>query len=123
MKPGNHHRILTVSEAVREAAAICDPDGTVTAVTALYEAFEDDDRPATAAEDLRGELLSTVDGIDPDGSEPAAAATAATAFWLATNPDQADAGDHAVEEGVKLAYEGDPPEPLSGWLAGGDGAS
>lgn len=117
MRPGDHERILTVSEIVRDAAAVCDPDGTATAVTALYEAFEDDDRPATAVEDLRGELFSSVEGIDPDGDEPAAAATAATALWLATNPSQAGSGDHALREGVRLAFEGEPPEPVAAWLA------
>jgi hypothetical protein len=112
MKPGNHERIPTVSEAVREAVAICDLNGTASGVTAFLESFEDDDRPATAVEDLLGELLSTARGIDPEGDEPAVAATAATAAWLATNPAQADAGDHALREGVRLAFEGRPPEPL-----------
>jgi hypothetical protein len=100
------------SEAVREAVAICDLNGAASGVTAFVESFEDDDRPATAVEDLLGELLGTARGIDPEGDEPAVAATAATAVWLATNPAQADAGDHALREGVRLAYEDQPPEPL-----------
>jgi hypothetical protein len=117
MKPGDHERIPTVSQAVRDAAVICDPDGAVDGVTALLESFEDDDRPATAAEDLSGELLSTARGIDPEGDQPAVAATAATAGWLATNPTQADSGDHAVREAVRLAFQDKPPDPLSEWLA------
>jgi hypothetical protein len=116
MRPGNHERIPTVSDAVRDAAAICDPDGAEIGVTALLEAFEDDDRPATAAEDLLGELLSSARGVDQNGEQPAVAATAATAAWLATNPSQADAGDHALREGVRLAFQGQPPEPLRDWL-------
>lgn len=73
-------------------------------------------RPATAAEDLLGELLSTARGIDPEGDQPAVAATAATAAWLATNPAQSDAGDHALREGVRLAFQGQPSEPLREWL-------
>ena len=117
MKPGNRETIPTVSQVVRDAAAICDPDGSTTAVTALFEAFEDDDRPTTAVEDLRGELFSTVGGIDPEGDDPAATATAAAAFWLATNPGQADSGDHVVREGVRLVYEDDPPAGLADWLS------
>lgn len=116
MKPGSRDTIPPISEVVREAAAICDPDGTDTAVTGLFESFEDDDRPTTAAEDLQGELLSTVRGIDPEGDNPAALAAAAAAVWLATNPSQADNGDHVLREGVRLVFEGNPPEPLSGWL-------
>lgn len=118
MKPGSRETIPTISEVVREAVAICDPEGTETAVTGFFESFEDDDRPATAAaEDLRGELLSTVQGIDPEGDDPAALAAAAAAVWLATNPSQADNGDHVLREGVRLVFEGSPPEPLAEWLA------
>jgi hypothetical protein len=117
MRPGNHERIPTVSEAVREATAICDPEGTETAVTALYDGFEDDDRPTTAVEDLAGELLSTVRAVDPEEDEPAAWAAAAAAVWLATNPSQADKGDHVIREGVRLVFDGKPPKPLADWLA------
>lgn len=117
MKPGNRETIPTISEVVREAAAIVDPDGSDDAITAFFESFEDDDRPTTATEDLRGALFSTVEGIDPEGDDPAALAAAAAAFWLSTNPGQADNGDHVLREGVRLAFEGSPPEPLSEWLA------
>ena len=114
MKPGSRETIPTISEAVRDATAIVDPEGSDTAVLGFFESFEDDDRPATAAEDLQGELLSTVRGIDPDGDDPAALAAA---VWLATNPSQADNGDHVLREGVRLVFEGSPPEPLAEWLA------
>jgi hypothetical protein len=117
MKPGDRETIPTISEVVREAAAITDPDGSDDAITAFFESFEDDDRPTTAAEDLEGVLLSTARGIDPEGDDPAALATAAAAFWLATNPGQADNGDHVLREGTRLAFRGDPPEPLAEWLA------
>jgi hypothetical protein len=117
VKPGSHERIPTVSEVVREATAIADPAGTETAVTALYDGFEDDDRPTTAVENLAGELLGTVRAIDPEEDEPAAWAAAAAAVWLATNPSQADNGDHVIREGVRLVFKGKPPEPLGDWLA------
>jgi hypothetical protein len=117
VKPGNRETIPTISEVVREAAAIVDPEGADDAITAFFESFEDDDRPTTATEDLRGVLFSTVEGIDPEGDDPAALAAAAAAFWLSTNPAQADNGDHVLREGVRLAFEGNPPEPLADWLA------
>lgn len=117
MKPGDRTRIPTVAEAVRDATAICDPEGTDTVVTALFEAFEDDERPATAAEDLGGELGETVSGIDPDGDSPAAAMAVACAVWLATNPDQAHAHEHVLREAARLRFEGEPPEHVGDWLA------
>jgi len=120
MGPGSHERVPTVSEVVREAAAIADPDGTETAVTALYDGFEDDDRPTTAVESLTGELLSTVRAIDPEEDEPAAWAAAAAAIWLARNPsliDKGDQGDRVLREGARLVFHGKPPEPVAEWLA------
>jgi hypothetical protein len=116
MTPGSHERIPTVSEVVREGTAIADPNGTETAADALYDSFEDDDRPATAAENLAGELLETVRAIDPEEDEPAAWAAAAAAVWLATNPSQVDKGDHVIREGVRLVFDAKPPEPLAEWL-------
>jgi hypothetical protein len=119
---GNHLRIPTVSEVVREATAITDPAGVETAATALYDGFEDDDRLVTAAGHLTAELLSTLRAIDPEEDEPAAWAAAAGAIWLATHPglvDKSDKGDKAdliIREGVRLVFEGRPPAPLARWL-------
>jgi hypothetical protein len=108
-----------VSEVVREATAIADPDGVETAATALYDGFEDDDRPVTAAPHLTGELLGTLRAIDPDEDEPAAWAAVAGAVWLAMHPgliDEGDKGDHVLREGIRLVFDGKPPEPLGRWL-------
>ena len=116
---GSHLRIPTVSEVVREATAITDPTGVETAATALYDGFEDDDRPVTAAGHLTAELLSTLRAIDPEEDEPAAWAAAAGAIWLATHPglvEKGDRGDHVIREGVRLVFEGRPPAPLARWL-------
>jgi hypothetical protein len=45
----------------------------------------------------------------------AALAAAAAAVWLATNPRQADNGDHVLSEGARLVFNGSPPEPVVGW--------
>lgn len=117
MRPGNRETIPTVAKVVRDAAALCDPDGEEPAITALVASFSDDDRPATAAEDLAEELLDTVRGIDPEGDDPAAAAAAAAAAWLATNPEQVENREHVLREGTRLVFAGDPPAPVSEWLA------
>jgi hypothetical protein len=117
MRPGSHERIPTVADAVGRAAAIVDPEGVETAVTALYEGFEDDDRPATAVRHLAGELLSTVRAIDPEEDDPAAAVAVAAATWLARHPSQAEEGDRVVREGVRLLFSAQPPQPVADWLA------
>ena len=118
MKPGTHERIYPVSEVVREAAAITDPDGSDDAITALVEIYEDDDRPSTAVEDLLGTLLATAEGIDLEGDDGGVEVTAAAAAWLAHNPAQANGHerDNVVREAVRMAYKGKPPEAVKGWL-------
>jgi hypothetical protein len=120
MRPGDHERIQSVSEVVREAAAITDPDGADGAIAALAEIYEDDDRPSTAVEDLLGTLLATAEGIDLEGDEGGVEVTAAAAAWLAHNPAQANGHerDHVLREGARIAYSGKPPEQVGAWLEG-----
>ncbi len=117
MDTGDRHEIPSVADAVGRATALCDPDGTDTAVQALYSGFEDDERPATAAEDLAGELQRTLEAVDADGDSPGARMAVATAVWLATNPDRADDREHVLREAARLHFHGDPPEEVGAWLA------
>ena len=116
MRPGTRDEILTVEDAVGAAAAACDPEQDEEGVTALVASFEDDERPATAVEDLEGELHSAAKEIDPDGLDPVVAATAATAHWLATNPGDAGEPERAIREGARLFFGDDVPPGVSDWL-------
>jgi hypothetical protein len=108
--------IQTVSEVVREAAAICDPEGHDDVVNSLFARFEDDDRPALRVDDLRGELEGMLEGVDPEGDSPAAQMTAAMALFLSTSPAEADRGDAALRHAAKTWFGDDPPEPVADWL-------
>ncbi len=118
MRPGDHERIQPVSEVVREAAAIADPDDSDGAIAALVEIYEDDDRPSTAVEDLLGTLMATANGIDLEGDDGGVEVTAAAAAWLAHNPRQAEGRerDHVVREAVRMAFKGKPPAAVAAWL-------
>jgi len=115
MKAGDRQGIPTVGEAVSKAAALCDPEAADSAVTALLEIFEDDERPATAVDDLVAELGSTVGGVDPEGDSPAAAMVAAAAIWLATNID-ADDRERVLRESARLSFGDHPPADVAEWL-------
>jgi hypothetical protein len=117
VRPADRDEILTVSQVVSRAAAICDPGQGDPAVTAVLRSFEDDERPATAPEDLEGELRGTVEGIDPEADSPAAALVAASASWLATNPGDADDPERVLRESSRLFFGEDPPPAVAGWLA------
>jgi hypothetical protein len=120
MPESSHHRTPTVSEAVRDAAAIVDPGGADDAVMALYEVYEDDDRPVTAVEDLAGTLVATAEGIDPEGDDGAVLACAATAAWVGMNPrdhNEDHEPDHVLREGVRMAFGKEPPGQVGDYLA------
>ncbi len=119
MPESSHHRTPTVSEAVRDGAAIVDPGDNDDAITALYEIYEDDDRPVTAVEDLAGTLVATAEGIDPEGDDGAVLAAAATAAWIGMHPrdrNEDHEADHAIREGVRMAFGKDAPRQVREYL-------
>jgi hypothetical protein len=117
MSRGEREPIPSVSEAVLEAAAICDPNGGDAGVRGMIDAFEDDDRPVTTVDDFEETLASVEKGIDPDQDTPAAQMTVAAAIWLSTNPDQEHHDrEHVLREASRLYFHGEPPPDVAEWL-------
>jgi hypothetical protein len=120
MPQRDHHRTPAVSEAVRDAAAIVDPGDSDDAIMALYEVYEDDDRPVTAVEDLAGTLVATAEGIDPEGDDGAVLACAAAAAWIGLNPrdrNEDHEAAHVLREGVRMAFGKEPPRQVADYLS------
>jgi hypothetical protein len=120
MPQSDHHRTPTVSEAVRDAAAIVDPGDGDDAITALFEVYEDDDRPVTAVEDLAGTLVATAEGIDPEGDDGAVLTCAAAAAWLGMHPrdrNEDHEADHVLREAARMAFGKDVPPQVADFLA------
>jgi hypothetical protein len=121
MPQGDHQRTPTVSEAVRDAAALVDPGDADGAIMALQEIYEDDDRPVTAVEDFPGTLVATAEGIDPEGDDGAVLACAAAAAWLGMHPHDRNEdreADHVLREGVRMAFGKDLPRQVAEYLSG-----
>ena len=120
MPQGDHQRTPTVSEAVRDAAALVDPADSDDAIMALYEIYEDDDRPVTAVEDLAGTLVATAEGIDPEGDDGAVLACAAAAAWIGMHPRDRNEDhelDHVLREATRMAFGKDLPPQVAEYLA------
>ena len=121
MPQGDHQRTPTVSGAVRDAAAIVDPGDSDDAIMALYEIYEDDDRPVTTVEDLVGTLVATAEGIDPEGDDGALLTCAAAAAWIGLHPhdrNEEHQADHVLREGVRTAFGKQVPPQVTDYLAG-----
>ena len=87
---------------------------------ALYEIYEDDDRPVTAVEDLAGTLVATAEGIDPEGDDGAVLACAAAAAWIGMHPrdrNEDHEADHVLREGVRMAFGKEVPPQVADYLA------
>jgi hypothetical protein len=120
MPESDHHRTPTVSEAVRDASALVDPGDADDAITALYEIYEDDDRPVTAVEDLAGTLVATAEGIDLEGDDGAVLACAAAAAWIGMHPrdrNEDHEADHVLREATRMAFGKEPPRQVREFLA------
>jgi hypothetical protein len=109
---------LTVSDVVRRAVALVDPDGADPLAPELLVAFEDDDRAALGlGGSLWDELRTTAEGLDPEATSGATAVAAAVAFFLSTKPAGGDDGTGTIREAARVAWQGHPPEHVHAWLA------
>ena len=113
MPESDHHNTPTVSEAVRDAAALVDPGDADDAITALYEIYEDDDRPVTAVEDLAGTLVATAEGIDPKATTAPCSSPPPRPPGSAHPRDRNEdhKADHVLREGARMAFGKEPPRP------------
>jgi hypothetical protein len=111
-----------VSDVVRRAVEICDPDDVDQTLGRLEEQFEDDDEPVTAVENLEERLAIALEGADDEGENPAVAVASAVVLYLAEHPAEMDGADpdHVVERAVRAQWHGDVPHYVSAWLRGGD---
>ena len=112
-------RTPTVSELVRRAVEVSDPDGRDPALGRLEEQLEDDDEPVTAVENLEERLALAAEGADYEGENPAVAVASAVVLYLASKQGQAsydrDPGE-LRRLAVRAEWHGDPPSYVADWL-------
>jgi hypothetical protein len=104
--------LITVSDLVREATAIVDPEGTDPAVVELAERFGDDDEPVRG---VLGELEERLAwGADEDA--PVVMAQALV-LYLAHRLDEIDDDEEdLLRLAARAEFDADPPEPVVAWL-------
>jgi hypothetical protein len=114
-------RTPTVSDVVRRAVEICDPDDVDQTLGALEQQLEDDDEPVTAVENLEERLAIALEGTDYDAEDPAVAVASAVVLYLAAHPREVDGGGDPgalIRHAVRAQWRGDPPRFVEDWLAG-----
>jgi hypothetical protein len=110
----------TVSELVRIAVEVCDPDDREQALGSFEEQLEDDDAPITAVENLEERLALAAEGADYEIENPAVSVATAIVLYLASKEGRAGY-DRDPRELMRLAaraqWRDDPPSYVADWLA------
>jgi hypothetical protein len=113
-------KVPTVSDLVRRAAEVVDPDDTEAAVGRLEAQLEDDDEPVTAVENLEERLALAAEGADYEIEDPAVSVLTAVVLYLADERSRGE-GIRDPRELLRLAarsqWHRDPPLTVEEWLA------
>jgi hypothetical protein len=114
-------RTPTVSDLVRRAVEVCDPDGRDPALGRLEEQLEDDDEPVTAVDNMEERLAIAAEGADYEAEDPGVAVASAVVLYLAAKGGQASYDrnpDELIQLAVRAQWHGHPPSYVADWLGG-----
>jgi hypothetical protein len=104
--------LITLSDLVRRAAAIVDPQGDDPAVVELVMRFEDDDEPVRGVLDQLEERLAW--GADED---PPIVMAQALVLYVAHRLDEFEDDDtELLTLAARAEFDGRPPETVVAWL-------
>jgi hypothetical protein len=104
---------LTLSDLVRRAVEIVDPDGHDPAVAEFEQRFEDADEPVSGILDTIEERVEV--GADED---PGVVMAQAIVVYLAHRRDEFDdEPEDILALAARAEFNGTPPEALAAWLA------
>ena len=102
---------ITLSDLVRRAVEVVDPDGHDAAAAEFEERFEDADEPVTGIESLEERVRF---GADED---PAVVMAQAVVLYLAHRRDEVDDDpDEILSLAARAEFDAHPPEPVADWL-------
>lgn len=109
---------VTLSQVVRRAVEIVDPDDDDQVVGEFELAFEDADEPVSGVDDVAARVATVLSELDPAVTNGSLSMAGAITVYLSFRRDELDADD---EELIRLAtraeWEGTPPGPVEDWLA------
>jgi hypothetical protein len=105
-------RPISLSQLVRRAAEIVDPDDEDGVVGEFEQRFEDADEPVTGIENLEERI-----GFGAD-EDPGVVVAQAVVLYLAHRRDEIDDDDDdLLSLAVRSEFGGNPPQSVIDWLA------
>jgi hypothetical protein len=118
MRKAEAHETPTIFAIVHRAVEVCDPDGAEDGASALLERFEDRDEPVADPAVAEQEIAEAKGAIDPQSEDPVATMTAAVATYLAYRRTELERDrEDLLVLAARAEFDGNPPEPVAGWLA------
>jgi hypothetical protein len=110
---------IRLSQIVRRAAEIVDPDDDDAVVGDFQRVFEDADEPVTGVlDDIETRVGTALAELDPAVANGSLSMAGALTIYLSFRRDELNADD---EELIRLAtraeWEGRPPAAVEDWLA------
>lgn len=118
MRPADTQGTPTLSEVVRRAVEVVDPDGVEEALADLVIRFEDRDEPISQVQEaVEQEIAEAVGSLDADGADPAVQMAGAVATYLAFRRDEVDdARESVLRLAARAEFDGHPPPAIRDWL-------
>ncbi|HEX8976928.1 MAG TPA: hypothetical protein VF781_10485 [Solirubrobacteraceae bacterium] len=109
---------LTLFEAVRRAVEIVDPDDDDPRAGDFERAFEDNDEPIRALDDVEARVGTVLAELDPAVSSGTLSMAGAITTYLSYRRDEVNAEPaELIRLAARAEWEGDPPEAVRAWLA------
>jgi hypothetical protein len=108
---------LTLSQIVRRACEVVDPDNSDPVVGEFEQIFEDEDQPVSALNDLESRVANVLQTLDPAVASGTLSVLGALTTYLAYRRDEVDADDATLLRlAARAEWSGEPPEVARDWL-------
>jgi hypothetical protein len=109
---------LTVFEVVRRAVQLVDPDDNDPTAGDYERAFEDDDEPIRAVDDIEDRVGEVLARLDPATNNGSIAMAGALTVYLAYRRDEVHVDPaKLLVLAARAEWDGAPPEAVVEWLA------
>ena len=108
---------VMLSQVVRRACEIVDPDDTDPIVGEFERIFEDADEPVSALDDLESRVGNVLQTLDPAVANGSLSMVGALVTYLAYRRDEVSADDATLLRlATRAEWSGEPPEVARDWL-------
>ena len=110
---------LTLSQIVRRAAEIVDPDDDDAIIGDFERVFEDADEPASSVlDDLQERVGTVLADLDPAVANGSLSMAGALTIYLAFRRDEVHRSDaELIRLATRAEWEGRPPAVVEDWLS------